>query len=193
MGNFGLQDIANATVGLLNGRPQDKAADHGASGDGGVAGGFDRLFKHAAGSGAANGAASSGASGAAGSGNRYSMADPEQWAAAHGAPAGGPGAKSAAAQQLSDYLSMPLSKRMFYMMLASMGISQEQYDAMSPEDQAKVAAQVAQRLKENAEAGSATSQPQPQPQVRQGGDADAASAASQPRARRDEDAATAGV
>ncbi|OZI19093.1 hypothetical protein CAL26_15670 [Bordetella genomosp. 9] len=211
MGNFGLQDIANATVGLLNGRPRDKAADQGASGDGGVAGGFDQLFRHAAGSGAANGvpsigtsgasgaAGASGTSGASGAGNRYSMADPEQWAAAHGAPAGSPGAKSAAAEQLSDYLSMPLGKRMFYMMLASMGISQEQYDAMSPEDQAKVAAQVAQRLKENAEAASAASQPQQgvgvpaQPRTRQSGDVGASSAPSQPRARRDEDAVTAGV
>ncbi|CAM3413867.1 hypothetical protein BOSP111201_03715 [Bordetella sputigena] len=167
MGNFGLQDIANAAGGLLDGRRPDRMGGSGVQGLGGADGGFDQLFKHAADNRATGSAAEPGSSGAAGAGQRRGMADPEQWAASHGAPAGNPGARSAAAEQLSDYLSMPLGKRMFYMMLASMGISQEQYDAMSPEEQAKVAAQVAQRLKDSAE--------------------------SQKQASRDKDAETAGV
>ncbi|ANN67434.1 hypothetical protein [Bordetella bronchialis] len=140
MSGFGLQGIAY--VGGLPATRQNNGADTGA-----VDGAFDKIFRQAAGTGAASNAAASSPDAA-----RRSLADPDQWAAAHGAPAGSPGAKSPAAQQLSEYLSMPLGKRMFYMMLASMGISQEQYESMSPDEQAKVAAQVAQRLKENAEA-----------------------------------------
>lgn len=145
MSGFGFQDIANLggrLPGMGQGRPD--------AGDG--ADSFGDLFKKT------SGAAGNGQAAASTESSRRSMADPERWAASHGAPAGNPGAKSAAAQQLSDYLSMPLSKRMFYMMLASMGISQEQYDAMSPEEQAKVAAQVAQRLKDGAEAQKQASQ-----------------------------------
>ena len=142
MSVFGMQDIASLGGSVLDAR-QKAAADANAAD-----GSFGEILKRAASTGTQAGASATTASSTAA---RHSMADPDQWAATHGAPAGNPAAKSAAAGQLSEYLSMPLSQRMFYTVLASMGISKEQYDSMSTEDQAKVAAQVAQRLKDNAE------------------------------------------
>lgn len=143
MSVFGMQDIASFGGSALDAR-QKAAADANAAD-----GSFGEILKQAGSTGTQAGGSAPTASPTAPA--RHSMADPDQWAATHGAPAGDPAAKSTAAAQLSEYLSMPLSQRMFYMMLASMGISKEQYDSMSPEDQAKVAAQVAQRLKDNAE------------------------------------------
>ncbi|HTJ99501.1 MAG TPA: hypothetical protein VL522_07735 [Bordetella sp.] len=139
MSDFGLQDIAYVGSNMLDTNQKAGAGTNPADAA------FDQILKNVANARGQNGTSQTDAA-------RRTMADPDQWAATHGAPAGNPAAKSAGADQLSQYLSMPLGKRMFYMVLASMGISQAQYDAMSPADQAKVADQVAQRLKDNAEA-----------------------------------------
>lgn len=141
MSDIGVLGTGNTAANPLDARRQAAANANAADGQ------FDDVLGRAA-RGSGNAAATAAAPGVSA---RHGMADPARWAAAHGAPAGSPAVKSEAAEQLSDYLSMPLGKRMFYMMLASMGISKEQYDAMSPEDKAKVAQQIAQRLKDNAE------------------------------------------
>lgn len=141
MSDIGVRGAGYAAADLLDAR-QQTAADANGAGHG-----FGDILGHAAGGQAGPGATPA----SAGASARHGMADAARWATAHGAPAGSPAAKSEAAEQLSDYLSMPLGERMFYMMLASMGISKEQYEAMSPEDKAKVAQQIAQRLKDNAE------------------------------------------
>jgi hypothetical protein len=150
MGNIGLQDVAYVGNNLLDTNQKTGAGANAADA------GFDQILKNVANARGQGGASQTSSTDAA----RRTMADPDQWAATHGAPAGDPSAKSAGADQLSQYLSMPLGKRMFYMVLASMGISQAQYDAMSPADQAKVATQVAQRLKDNAEAQKDSADPQ---------------------------------
>jgi hypothetical protein len=60
------------------------------------------------------------------------------------------GAQGPGAQALTDYMAMPLQERMFYTILASMGVSKEQYDAMSPTDKAALAAKVEDRIKQAA-------------------------------------------
>jgi hypothetical protein len=156
MNGFGLQDLGKIG-GTLFGTQQTGGSTGGAT-DGSFGTAFDNATQaySALGTGQAAGASASPA--------RFSLGGAD--GSTEGTTPGAAGSSLDAADQLAQYLSMPLNKRMFYMVLASLGISQQEYDAMTPQEQAKVAAQVAQRLKDNAEA---------QKQVAQGRDTLAAS------------------
>jgi hypothetical protein len=138
---MGLGDIARIDSALFT--MQEK----GLSGDGATDGSFGSALKAAAGTQRWSGAARMTSTDARADPGRFSIDGANASDSASGGPEG-----TSAADQLAEYLSMPLSKQMFYMVLASLGISPEEYEAMSPEEQAKVAEKVAQRLKENAQA-----------------------------------------
>jgi hypothetical protein len=122
-------------------------------------GAFQQHFNQALGvnssSSSSQAAATVGATGSA-SQQKVGMAAPQSSVAAYQAAVS---AQGSGAQALGDYLNMPLSQKMFYMMLASMGVSKEQYDAMSPADKQQLAAKVEDRLKQQAAAGTDALQP----------------------------------
>lgn len=57
---------------------------------------------------------------------------------------------SEAQQALQDWLSVPLDERIFQSLLQSLGITKEEYAAMSPEEKMEIAAKVRERLEEQA-------------------------------------------
>lgn len=61
--------------------------------------------------------------------------------------------QSAAAQELQEWLDMSPEERLFFTVLASMGISKEEFEAMSPEDQSRITHKVQESLKERAKEG----------------------------------------
>lgn len=69
-------------------------------------------------------------------------------------------ALSSAEQELQEFLSMSLEERFFEMTLRSLGISKEEYAAMSPAEKEEVARMVqqriAERMKDNANNGRAS-------------------------------------
>lgn len=66
-----------------------------------------------------------------------------------GAPQASP---SRAEQEFMDYASMSTEDRMFYTVLASLGISKEEYDAMSAAERQEVAKKVSLAMQELAKA-----------------------------------------
>lgn len=61
--------------------------------------------------------------------------------------------QSAAAQELQEWLDMSAQERLFFTILASMGISKEEFEAMSPEDKSRVTHRVQESIKERAKEG----------------------------------------
>ena len=61
-------------------------------------------------------------------------------------------APSAAEKEFLDYASMSLDDKMFYAALASLGISKEEYDAMSAAERLEVAAKVSLAMQQLAKA-----------------------------------------
>ncbi|MCW2474324.1 hypothetical protein [Candidatus Symbiopectobacterium sp. NZEC151] len=61
--------------------------------------------------------------------------------------------QSAAAQELQEWLEMSPEERLFFTVLASMGISKEEFEAMSPEDQDRITHKVQESIKENIKEG----------------------------------------
>lgn len=61
--------------------------------------------------------------------------------------------QSAAAQELKEWLEMSPEDRLFFTILASMGISKEEFEAMSPEDQSRITHKVQESIKERAKEG----------------------------------------
>lgn len=61
--------------------------------------------------------------------------------------------QSAAAQELQEWLEMSPEERLFFTILASMGISKEEFEAMSPEDQSRITHKVQENIKERAKEG----------------------------------------
>lgn len=61
--------------------------------------------------------------------------------------------RSKAAQEFMDWVSMSHEERLFFSVLASMGISKEQYEAMPVEERMALALKVQERIKEMAEQG----------------------------------------
>lgn len=61
--------------------------------------------------------------------------------------------QSAAAQELQEWLDMSPQERLFFTVLASMGISKEEFEAMSPEDKSRITHKVQESIKERAKAG----------------------------------------
>jgi hypothetical protein len=59
--------------------------------------------------------------------------------------------RSKAAQEFMDWVSMSHEERLFFSVLASMGISKEQYDAMPLEERMALDLKVQERIKEMAE------------------------------------------
>ncbi|ALM85687.1 hypothetical protein [Bordetella sp. N] len=55
--------------------------------------------------------------------------------------------------QLRQYTSSSLAQQMFFTMLSSMGITKEQFQAMSPQEQAQITQQLQDRLKQAASTG----------------------------------------
>jgi len=55
--------------------------------------------------------------------------------------------------KLRQYTSGSLAQQMFYTMLSGMGISKEQFEAMSPQEQAQITQQLQDRLKQAAATG----------------------------------------
>lgn len=61
--------------------------------------------------------------------------------------------QSAAAQELQKWLEMSPEERLFFTILASMGISKQEFEAMSPEDQRRITHKVQESIKERAKEG----------------------------------------
>jgi predicted flavoprotein YhiN len=59
--------------------------------------------------------------------------------------------QSEAAQELEKYLKMTPAQRMAPAIMKQLGISQEQFDAMSPEQQAAVTARIAEIMRQQME------------------------------------------
>ncbi|QPI41592.1 MULTISPECIES: hypothetical protein [Pectobacterium] len=59
--------------------------------------------------------------------------------------------RSKAAQEFMDWVSMSHEERLFFSVLASMGISKEQYEAMPLEERMALDLKVQERIKEMAE------------------------------------------
>ncbi|MBN3137912.1 hypothetical protein [Pectobacterium punjabense] len=59
--------------------------------------------------------------------------------------------RSQAAQEFMDWVSMSYEEKLFFSVLASMGISKEQYEAMSLEERMGLELKVQARIKEMAE------------------------------------------
>ncbi|MFC4277322.1 hypothetical protein [Achromobacter aloeverae] len=62
-------------------------------------------------------------------------------------------AASTPEEALRQYTSSSLPQQMFYTMLSSMGITKEQFEAMTPQQQAQITQQLQERLKQAAAAG----------------------------------------
>jgi hypothetical protein len=153
MNGIGLQDLE-----LFGGALADRRKT-GSTGDGSDADAFWLAMQQA---GNAREPAAPGPQSGSPAGGRHSLASTDEWDDVRGTAHtnGIAPSSSSAAEQLAEYVSMPLSERMFYMVLASMGVSKEEYDAMSPDEKAKLADQVGRRLKENAEAQKQAAQEQ---------------------------------
>ncbi|KGA23621.1 hypothetical protein AO825_00220 [Pectobacterium brasiliense] len=61
--------------------------------------------------------------------------------------------RSKAAQEFMDWVSTPHEERLFFSVLASMGISKEQYETMPAEERMALDLKVQERIKEMAEQG----------------------------------------
>ncbi|MBG6248468.1 MULTISPECIES: hypothetical protein [Symbiopectobacterium] len=61
--------------------------------------------------------------------------------------------QSTAAQELQEWLEMSPEDRLFFTVLASMGISKEEFEAMPPEEQSRVTHKVQESIKERAKEG----------------------------------------
>lgn len=59
-------------------------------------------------------------------------------------------AEGSGTQAFMDYMSMPLAQKMFFMVLAGMGVTKEQYDAMSPQEKQDLASKVEDKIKQMA-------------------------------------------
>ncbi|WP_447988600.1 hypothetical protein [Achromobacter spanius] len=68
-----------------------------------------------------------------------------------------PAPLSAAEQELHDFVSMSAEERFFEMTLRSLGISKEEYEAMTPAEKEEIARlvqeRITERVKENASSG----------------------------------------
>lgn len=58
---------------------------------------------------------------------------------------------TSASDRFMEYMNMSDQEKLQYLVLAQMGISKEEYDAMSPEEKAKIDEKVEERLKRIAE------------------------------------------
>lgn len=86
---------------------------------------------------------------------RAALADARERGAsplAGGAGGAAAAAPSAAEQEFMGYASMSLQEKMFYAALAALGISKEDYDAMSAADKLKVAEKVSLMMQQLAKA-----------------------------------------
>jgi hypothetical protein len=61
------------------------------------------------------------------------------------------GKPKSASDSFMEYMAMSDQEKLQYLILAQMGISKEEYDAMSPEEQAKVNEKVEERMRQIAE------------------------------------------
>ena len=60
--------------------------------------------------------------------------------------------EKSASDKFMEYMNMSDQEKLQYMVLAQMGISKEEYDAMSPEEKAKIDEKVEERMKQISEA-----------------------------------------
>lgn len=60
--------------------------------------------------------------------------------------------EKSARDKFMEYMSMSDEEKLKYMVLAQMGISKEEYDAMSPEEKAKIEEKIEERMKQITEA-----------------------------------------
>lgn len=79
-----------------------------------------------------------------------SLSDANQVGTTPGLGAMEPQEKSAS-DKFTEYMNMSDEEKLKYMLLAQMGISKEEYDSMSPEEQAKIAEKIEERIKQISE------------------------------------------
>lgn len=64
-----------------------------------------------------------------------------------------PSQQSTAAQELKEWLEMSPEDRLFFTVLASLGISKEEFESMAPEEQSQIIHRVQENIKERAKEG----------------------------------------